>query len=338
MQIGTEMPVITPKTEELIGEFSHEKVARGAGDSPERWIVGELRNGQMVVGNAKAGSLCMGERYRFLGAVKIHDQYGRQFAFSSFCHVEPTDLQAIIRYLQKARGIGPKAATRIVAEFKEEALETVRTNPSLVAERCRLNEAAVEAASQFFCQRKALERITIEVEGLLANRGFPRSLPQKVIEKWGERACEVIRENPYVLRLFSGIGFLLCDRLYEALGLPMDALIRQSHCVLHALESDSSGSTWLGEDVIQEELRAKIAGARLRIREAISDSIERGMIRERAEVLGSSTNQDSSNRPARKLFYAVTALADSESSWVSDVHRAVHELDDSFGLAGEAKW
>jgi len=319
------VPVVTPKTEELIGIFSHEHRAIGEDDSADRWVVGKMRDGQTVVGNAKAGSLCMGEKYRFLGRVQTHDRFGRQFQFSSFTPVEPTDLQAIQRYLQKANGIGPQAAIKIVAEFGELALEKLRLEPASVAKRCSLNVTTVEAASSFFSARKALEAITIEVEGLLANRGFPKSTSQKCIEAWGESAVQVIRDNPYVLRGFAGCGFLLCDRLYESLGLPMGALIRQTHCALYALESDSSGSTWLLESVIRKELDAKIAGATVQVREAIADAIERDMIRERVDGDG-------------RRWYAESAKADAESSWVSDLHVAWHELDDDFGLAGEAKW
>jgi exodeoxyribonuclease V alpha subunit len=314
------MPAINSKTEELSGEFSHESVSRGADDSPDRWIVGYLAGAKTVVGNAAKGTLLTGRQYRFLGSWRTHDTYGRQFSFTSFVEVEPTSLAAIQRYLATASGIGPQRAARIVGEYGDQSLVACRERTVEVGLTCGISDELMICLANTLRRGRAIERIMLDVDELLHGCGFPRSLPQKVIEQWGERACEKIRENPYVLRVFQGVGFLKCDALYERLGLPMDALTRQVHCITHALESDLTGSTWLAERVLADELRRKVAGATVKLQQAIEEAINADMIRQRGR------------------HYAVAPDADAESSMVSDLVRAIVEDVDEFGFVKESKW
>ncbi len=137
-----------------------------------------------------------------------------------------------------------------------------------------------------------------------------------MIEKWGVEACDFIRENPFCLRIFPGAGFLKCDALYRALGLPMDAMTRQVNCVLYACESDITGSTWVPKSLIANAMSTQIGGVMPQLDEAIWQAVDENLIRQRDD--GS--------------FFAVAAMADAESSWVSDVSAAVKESigDDGF--------
>ena len=305
------MNAITQKTTELVGEFSHEIVARGADDSPERWMVGELRNGKKITGLAAKGKLVRDGSYRFLGSFVTHDSFGTQFKFTSFVASEPISLEAIQRYLQKTPGIGPQSAARIVGAFGASSLDACRDKPDEVAARCVIQSDVMVELRDSLIRGKAVEKVTMEVEQLLSGGHFPRTLGTRVIEKhgpeWGVNAVTTIKANPFKLRQFHGVGFKTCDALYQRLGLPLGAMIRQVQCVLHAIESDISGSTWIKKDAILAAVRRDMSGMNLRIGDAIRQAVDEGLIRERGG------------------WFASAANADAESSFVSDVFAAVAE-------------
>lgn len=301
------MNKITSKTTELTGEFSHEIVARGADDSPERWMVGQLRDGKKITGLAAKGKLSAGVEYRFLGSFQTHDSFGTQFKFSSFVASEPTSLAAIQRYLQKAPGIGPQLAAKIVGEYGTSSLEACRERPTEVEIKCGIQQSVMADLRQSLIRNKRLEKVTMEVEELLHGRGFPRTLATKVIERWGVNAVDTLRENPFKLRSFHGVGFKTCDALYAHIGLPMDAMIRQVQCVLHAIESDISGSTWIAKQQIADLVNRNIGGTKPRLEEAIIRACDEGLIRERGG------------------WFASADAADAESSMVNDIYSAVME-------------
>lgn len=299
--------------EELLAEYSHEQrnTIRGSDDSDDRWSVKKFRsNGSLItaVGCCRKDRLQPGNSYTLFGSWKIDDRFGRQFQFTSIAAAEPIALGAIQRYLTRAKGIGPQTAAKIVSEYGDTALVACRERPCEVESRVGIQTSVMIELSNVLITNKRLEKITIEVESILHGRGFPKQLPQKVIGKWGAEACEMIRDNPYCLREFDHVGFLLCDALYEHLGLPMDALIRQTHCVLYSLEADNTGSTWIARSQIVDELRKKISGAKVRAEDAIAEAIEMEFVRE------------------RKGWYAVAKCADAESSFVSDVAVAWSEV------------
>ena len=297
-----------PRGEELIGEFSHVQTSKGADNSDERWAVNKLRDNKTVVGCCRKDALQRGQTYRFLGNWRQDDRFGRQFHFNSVRPAEPLSLDGIERYIAKRlKGIGPQKAKQIVGEYGKDALDRLRDSAVQIGMKFGISDEDMIHNQQFLTANKRLERITVELEQLLSGRGFPRKTPQKCIEAWGVNACDAIKENPFVLRRFPGIGFLKCDALWERLGLPMDSLTRQTYCVLYALESDAVGHTWLPEKTIRDELRKKIAGAKVQLQDAIGEAKKLDLIRE------------------RDGWYAEATKADAESSYVSDLVVATKE-------------
>ena len=307
------MNKITSRTTELTGEFSHEHRSKGDPNSPERWMVGQLVSGKKITGLAAKGAMLSGVQYTYLGQF-VTNEYGTQFKFTSFVASEPTSLEAIQRYLQKSPGIGPQSAARIVGAYGTDSLDACRDRPSEVEIKCGIPQSVMSDLRAALVRGKAIEKVTMEAEQLLAGGHFPRSLGKRVIERWGENAAEYIRENPFVLRTFHGVGFKTCDALYARLGLPLDAMLRQVQCVVHAIESDVSGSTWIRKTDIVTALRRNIGGVTIKISDAIRQAVDEELIRERGE------------------WFASAASADAEDSLVSDVFACVMETisDDGF--------
>jgi len=263
------------KSTEIKGEFAWEKIAFQDADPENRTVIGELTDKTIVKGRARREQLKPGLTYTFLGRWVDHPKYGRQFFFNSFAISEPVGERGIVLYLCRARGIGPALAKAIYAEFGEDSLETVRTQPQLVVGRVPgLAVDVAEAAAVMFSSDNAVEHTKLELAGLLGKRGFPHTLSERCIQRWGVAAPTVILEDPYVLTTFSGVGFLLADRLYLELGGDPGAINRQGMCLWHAVRSDSEGHIWHRTTQVVQFLRSSISGADLKPTEALAWAIE----------------------------------------------------------------
>lgn len=213
-----------------------------------------------------------GCEYRFLGT--LHE--GKVFRgkktptikFKSFLRCVPVSKQAVLRYLQEAPNIGPRIAVVLWETFGAEAVRKVREAPEAIAKlfhpgtrRPLLSLEYAQAAAVRLREMAALEHTTMEMMDLLAGYGLPKATAKKAIQKWGNRAAEVIKRNPLgTLMSFRGCGFLKADKVYQAQGLPMDALKRMTLCAWHYLSSDANGHTWMPRAKVMAELRLKVGG------------------------------------------------------------------------------
>ena len=269
------------KSSEIKGEFAWEKYVFQDNDPEARTIIGELAdcNRITIKGRAKREELKRGLTYRFLGRWISHPRYGKQFHFNSFALTEPVGERGIVMYLCRANGIGRKIAKAIFAECGEDSLEMLRTQPTTVADRVPgLSHDVAEAAAKMFAADNAVETTKLELAGLLTKRGFPKTLPERCIERWGIGAPRVIREDPYVLTTFSGVGFMLADRLYLELGGDPGSIQRQGMCLWHAARSDNNGHVWFLASNLFQYLRKDISGANLKPKEALEWAIEHGKL------------------------------------------------------------
>ncbi len=303
-----------PTPEELTVEFSYERCIFNTGE--DRTIIGECMDTDSsghpitVKGKAAEGALENGLIYRFLGYWTTHYKYGKQFAFHSFVLATPNGQRGTIAYLKRCKGIGPVTAKAIWEAYGSDALEILKAGPGDVAAEIKgVTLESATAAAEYFTSIESLEKVTIELTDLLSGRGFPKNLSQQCIEKWGERAPGAIKENPYVLMLFRGVGFLRADQLYLELGNDPAALVRQKWCLWHALASDSEGHTWYSIDFIRRHLEQNIAGAGLRFVEALDTAIAEDLIVDRTDRAGT-------------VWVAETEKAVAEARLANFVHQA----------------
>lgn len=264
-------------SEELIGVFDYEKNVFG-GNTDERTIVGVLEDGIQVKGRAAAGKLEYGLTYCFSGYWHNHPAYGRQFVFANFRISTPNGERGTVSYLSKAGGIGKKRAQHIWNEFGSESLKIVREDPERIASAIKgMTLELAKAASAYFEANIAFEQTVIGLTDLLANRGFPKTIIEKIIEKYGAKSIEMIKAMPYILLRFRGVGFPTADKLYLDLGLDPSAIIRQSMCLWYAMQSDTQGHTWFPIDFCRAALEKSIGSCNVNPVEAMKFAIERGM-------------------------------------------------------------
>lgn len=214
---------------------------------------------------AEEGELVPGLAYLFYGYMTRHPKWGAQFAASSFVRVQPHDEAGMLAYLKRAPGIGPKTASALWTKYGPEAVRKLREDPvgtllGIPIRKTYTPEQAAEIAA-FLSQEAGTEDATIDLMSLLAGRGFPRTTLKKAIRKWGNRAAEIVRRDPYKLMAIPGAGFLRPDAMWIALGKNPAKLRRQVLCMAHAIQTDTEGHTWFDPADLERELAKAISSA-----------------------------------------------------------------------------
>lgn len=306
---------------ELTIRFGSERFVFGDGD--QRTVIAsawdaETNESITIKVKAPEGDLRRDLNYRLLGKWVNHPKYGWQFHGSSFTTSRPLGRRGIVAYLQQAPGIGPTIAEALYASFGQQAVKKLREDPCIASSLIsRFPEHRAKKAAGWLEQHSALEAVSIELTDLFARRHFPGHLHKLCISVWGTDAPAVIRDNPYQLLRFPGVGFLKADRLWLDLGKDPAAIERQAFCLWHAA-SGASGNTWISRDAGLSALRAGISSADVKSIEAF----------ERAKQLSKIvTHTDEDGRQwfsargraeqERTVAACVAELSQDESCWPS---------------------
>lgn len=240
---------------------------------------------------AEPGELVAGLSYSFYGRWRNHPRYGQQFEATSFVPVQPHDEAGTLAYLKRAPGIGPATAKALWNKYQGEAVRRLREDPALVVKELDLparqfNQERAEKAAAYLNEEKGTEDATIELMSLLAGRGFPRMTLKRALRKWGNRAAQVVKRDPYKLMAFPGSGFLRADSMFLDLGHNAARLRRQTLCMWHATHSDNEGHTWFIPAVLEWELRQKISSSQVRAARAAKLGVRSGILAKYRDAAG----------------------------------------------------
>ena len=209
--------------------------------------------------------LTAGEQAVFSGEWVEHPQYGRQLKCSACQLQKPTTLLGIERYLGSGLidGVGPSTAKLIVQHFGEETLTVLSEHPERLQEVPKIGKKRwIQIAESFREQQQAREAMVF-----LQSYGIPASLSVKISRLYGERAPEVIRQNPYRLcEDLEGVGFLTADRIGTALGIAPDSEHRIQSAVKYVLR-DAAAS--MGHVYLPRRELTLRAAQLLRVEEAL---------------------------------------------------------------------
>ena len=297
--------------EELTGEFDHERYVFGEND--DRTVIAQLDDGATVKGRAREGELETGITYLFRGYWTTHPRYGKQFAFHSFGVAQPVGQRGTVSYLTRGPGIGRKRAKQIWDLYGPDSLEAIRERPEEVAAKVKglTTERAMEAAT-YFQAHKDREIVERDLAELIGGGGFPKRLPTKLIEKWGAKAAELIRQNAYCLMVFSGVGFGKADKLYLQLGGRPDNPERLGWAAWNALYKDRDGSTWRPLEFGVQAILKGIGGTDTPPAAGLEWAVGAGEIVFRRDEAG-------------RRWIAEKARASAERRLANQVHRAIVE-------------
>ena len=238
-----------PETELLEGDLRAILYAKNG------FLIGKLNVSGDIIdfkGDALEQDFTPGTHLQLRGTWQVHPKYGRQFHFESYTIPQPVGDQAIIQYLQQCDGIGTVHACRIVEIYGKDTLDVLRVRTEEVAKKSGVKLEILNAAVRKLDERKANEKLLLDLMTMLDGNGFPKRLKSDLIHKYHDMAAEIVRRNPYLLQFWRGVSFAMCDRLFLQLGNSPEDPRRLRACVLQAVEMDTSGSTLIPEETAEK--------------------------------------------------------------------------------------
>lgn len=244
-----------------------------------------LHDGHSVVVPSLASEFSRGMAYRFLGRWE-EGKRGPQFRATTWVHERPISKAAVAKYLvDHCSGIGQRTAEKLCAAYGGETATVLRTDPQRVANDGLLPIESARAAAEELARFAGMERTRIELFGLFAGRGFPGKLVERSLAKWGAKAPDVIKRDPYRLMVskLPGAGFKRCDKMYLESGGNPKSLKRQFLAGWNALREDRTGSTWIDADRVVDAIRDAVPGPACDPIKAIKLGIRAGWLRLRRD-------------------------------------------------------
>ncbi|NUN49408.1 MAG: ATP-dependent RecD-like DNA helicase, partial [Candidatus Brocadiae bacterium] len=215
----------------------------------------------------------IGEALRLRGEWVEDKRYGRQFKVASYITLLPTTVEGIGRYLASGvlPGVGEKTAEKIVAAFGTKTLEVLSADPERLREVPGLKKRWKEIAAEWQKQRALHETMAF-----LQSLGIGTALAVRIVKRFGGRAAEVVKSDPYRLAAeVHGIGFLTADRIAAHLGIPPSSPERAAAAAMHALrEAVDDGHCYLPEDDLAGAMERLLGPEGAPAREAIGRVVE----------------------------------------------------------------
>ena len=226
------------------------------------WGVLRLRvdNGQTATLVGTVVRADEGLRVEAEGQWITHPSFGQQFKAETTRVYAPHSERGIERFLASGaiHGVGPHFAKKIVRCFGAETLEVIRNAPRRMALLKGVGPKRVEAV---IAGVREYEADLSVMSFLFAKFGQVRA--QRIYEKYGREAREVIGKNPYRLVTdFEGIGFALADAVASEVGMTEEHPDRLRAGVMAVLQAAAQrGHTCLSADECIASVEALLGAA-----------------------------------------------------------------------------
>lgn len=222
-----------------------------------------------------------GERLRARGRWIDHPQYGRQFNASAADCAPPDDASGLETYLAaRIKGVGPKTAAKIVAQFGADTAQVLNHSPERLAEVPGITKKLAGAIAEAW-QEQADQGPQLEAYLFLQELGLGPARTKKLLARYGGGAQRAIEENPYRLaEEISGIGFPTADTLARRLGIEGSDPRRLEAGLLHVVgECENDGHTWQPRDEILPRAAELLQASHADLNARIESLIESGRLR-----------------------------------------------------------
>ena len=198
------------------------------------------------------------ERARVVGDWVQDSRYGSQVKVTQARPLAPDDPETLVGYLKRVKHVGAKRAADLVGRYGAgEVLDAIDGDPSGAFAGIGLRGRRAEEAAVSW----QTIRVTRRLHLLLAPHGLAY-LAGRIHDHYGDRAHEILHDNPYELTSVFGVGFLIADRIALASGATVDGAQRTRAAIMHALsESERNGSTCMPLDGLLAAARGLLGQA-----------------------------------------------------------------------------
>ncbi|WP_297630266.1 ATP-dependent RecD-like DNA helicase [uncultured Clostridium sp.] len=241
-----------------------------------------LFNNQTVTATGAVPFAKEGQNVKLTGEWVVHKQFGKQFKIEMYEEILPTSIEGIERYLSAGviYGIGPVTAKRIVAHFGENTLEVLENNIERLKEIEGIGDKKFKIIYESYEEQKGLRDIIL----FFTQYGLSNNQCIKLYKKYGDRAKDLVKENPYRLcKEISGIGFKTADKIAMNMGIETRSSHRIKSGIDYVLNKFcANGNTYMPKERLIEEARETLVVEKELIEENIYNYyLEKGIIIEK---------------------------------------------------------
>lgn len=220
----------------------------------------------------------VGETMFASGQWMTHNVHGKQFKAEFANRLMPTTAAAIYDYLAggSVRGIGPATAALIVNKFGEKTLDVLENAPEQLSGIKGISSTKARQMSKSFRQQAGVRRLM----EYICSVGLRPILAMRMYKFYGDKALELLRDNPYILAAgHIGGSFAEADTLALEMGLDSGSHHRINAAVLFELMHNSgNGHCFIPREKLAAAT-AELIGVELdAVEESIEQLIEGGML------------------------------------------------------------
>ncbi len=190
-------------------------------------------DGDLITAVGHFPFLAVGDNVVLYGHWVHNPKYGRQFSVETFEKELPADRASMLRYLasRSVKGIGPRMAQKIMDEFGEDAFDVIENHHEWLTNVPGISAKKALAIHEDFCSKSGMRQAM-----LFFRDWFGPSATVKIYKKWGSRAIELAKKNPYLIcSEIEGVGFERTDLMAEKLGIDKSSPDRVDSGVLYVL-------------------------------------------------------------------------------------------------------
>ena len=220
-----------------------------------------------------------GESMIVSGNWMTHAVHGRQFKAEFAQRMLPSTASAIYDYLAggSVKGIGPATALLIVNRFGDKALDVLENSPQLLAQIKGISIAKAAQISKTFREQTGLRRLM----EFICSYGLRPILAMRLYKYYGDRALELLRDNPYLLATpHIGGTFAEADTLALENGMASDSRNRISAAVLFELQHNAgNGHCFIPREKLIAVTAELIGVESESVDESITELIAMGQVR-----------------------------------------------------------
>ncbi|MGX4644949.1 SF1B family DNA helicase RecD2 [Holzapfeliella sp. JNUCC 80] len=193
-----------------------------------------------IIVTGTIGDLDYDTDYEFQGEITTHPKFGDQFKCHYYHVLEPSSTAGLIKYLsgENFPGIGQKTAQKIVDKLGEKTLPILQQG---------LNADEFQQLNLTKKQQESLSLGALKIDNFseiilqLGNLGLPKKVATAVYKLYGDKALELVEDNPYqLISEVSGIGFKRADEIALKLGITYDSKKRIQGAILQGLVSNTA--------------------------------------------------------------------------------------------------
>lgn len=241
-------------------------------------------------------ALSEGECVALKGERVVHPVYGEQIKVNSLEVKEPTDSEAVLRYLSSGavKGVGEALAKRIVKMFGDDTFRVIEEEPELLVKVKGISERKAREIAEQVVEKQDLRKIMIFLQGF----GISNNLAMKIYAHYGNLTISILNENPYKLAEdIDGVGFKTADEIAINSGLLIDPEYRIKSGILYTISmSYQEGHIYLPMDELIERSKELLDADR----EHLKLSIENLSIENKLVI---KTINDETRVYSKKMYY-----------------------------------